>query len=140
MARTSRKSGLALPRTAHKRFSYEVRSGSASRAGGIAFKAFNEVPEFVEDDDGHLIRQWKEHELKHYTHDDIVLALRGRHVVETEDMLEYVPERAIGYCVTKGWLFKDGPGIYRVTRKAAAELNLPRSVGGRKLHFYDAGL
>lgn len=139
MARTSRKTGLAFPRAAHKRFSYEVRSGAASRAGGIAFRAFNEVPEFVEDADGHLIRQWKEHELKHYTHDDIAQALRGRHVVETEDMLEYVPERAIGYSVTKGWLFQDGP-FYRVTRKAAAELDLPRTVGGRKIHFYDAGL
>ena len=139
MARTSRKSGLALPRTAHKRFCYEVRSGSASRAGGIAFKAFNEVPEFVEDADGHLIRQWKPSELQTYTTDDIVQAVRGRHAVEAEDMLEYIPPSAIKYAVTKGWLFQDGP-FYRVTRKAAAELDLPRSVGGRKLHFYDAGL
>jgi len=139
MARKSRKPALALPRVAHKRFSYDVRSGSASRAGAIAFKAFNEAPVFDEDDDGHLIRQWKPEELQRYTNEDIKNALRGRHVVELEDCLEYVPESAVKYAVTKGWLFKEG-FFYRVTRKAAAELELPRTVGGRKIHFYDNGL
>jgi hypothetical protein len=40
MARKSRKPSLALPTVAHKRFSYEVRTGQSGRAGAIAFKAF----------------------------------------------------------------------------------------------------
>lgn len=139
MARTSRKSKLSLPTIAHKRFAYEIRSGACSRPGKIAFKAFNESPVFEEDADGHMIRQWKPEELQRYTTEDIKNALRGMQVVEAEDMLEWVPPSAIKYSVTKGWLFRDGP-FYRVTRKAAAELSLPRSVGGRTIRFYDAGL
>lgn len=139
MARTSRKSKLALPTVAHKRFSYEQRTSACTRAAKIAARAVVEEIQFVEDADGHLIRQWKASELQTYTSADIVQAIRGRHVVETEDMLEYIPPSAIKYAVTKGWLFPDGP-FYRVTRKAAAELDLPRSVGGRKICFYDAGL
>jgi hypothetical protein len=141
MARTSRKTAsLKITRAAHKRFSYEFRSGCSSRAAAIAFKAVNEQPVFVEDEDGHMMRQWKKEELQSYTQDDIKNAIRGRHAVETEDMLEWIPPSAIKYSVTKGWLATFGAGIYRVTRKAAAELDLPRSVGGRKIAFYDAGL
>jgi hypothetical protein len=139
MARTRKTPALIIPKPANKRFSYEHRSGQNTRAAKIVFDAFNDQPEFIEDDDGHMIRQWREHEMKHYTNGDIRDALRGRSVVEPEDLLEYIPERAIGYSVTKGWLFPDGPW-FRVTRKAAAELDLPRSVCGRKITFYDSGL
>ena len=137
MARNT--SALKITKPAHKRFSYERRSRQNTRGAAIMFRAFNDKPEFVEDADGHMIRQWKKHELRTYTTGDIQIALRGANALDEEDMLEHIPPSAIKYCVTKGWLFRDGP-FYRVTRKAAAALALPHSVGGRKIHFYDSGL
>ena len=40
---------LALPRVAHKRASYQQRSGASSRGASVLFKAFNEAPQFIED-------------------------------------------------------------------------------------------
>jgi hypothetical protein len=56
-------------------------------------------------------------------------------------MLEFVPPTAIKYCVTKGWIVKaERGGFYHVTRKAAAELDLPRQHHGRNIQLMDAGL
>lgn len=132
---------LQMPRTANKRRSYEERSGMIGRAAKIAAKAVIEKPVFVEDDDGHLIRQWKPEELQRYGNDEIRQALRNRRAVEAEDMLEFVPPTAIKYCVTKGWIVKaERGGFYYVTRKAAAELDLPRKFQGRTIQFLDRGL
>jgi hypothetical protein len=134
-----RKPRLTLPRVARQRSTWAQRTGTATRGASLLFKAHNQAVEFHEDAEGRRIRHWRPEELQRYTLDDIKTALRGQHVVELEDVIEYIPERAVGYCVTKGWLFKDGP-FYRVTRKAAAELDLPRTVGGRKIRFFDSGL
>ena len=126
---------------ARLRARYEHKSGMTSRAGRIAAKAVVEKPVFIEDDDGHLIRQWKPEELQRYSNDDIVKALRLRAAVEPEDMLEFVPPSAIKYCETKGWIEKRPGGFFMVTRKAAAELELPRKTrDGRQIRFLDRGL
>jgi hypothetical protein len=138
---SAKKPSLALPTVAKRRTTWAQRTGHATKAAGILARAVNERPEFVEDDDGHRVRVWKEEELKRYTNDDIKTALRLRRAAEREDLLEFIPERAIGYCVTKGWLFRDvTSGIFWVTRKAAAELDLPRKHQGRVIQFLDRGI
>lgn len=132
---------LPLPTVAHKRASYEQRSGVCTRAAKIAAKAVTEKPVFVEDEDGHMMRQWKRSELQSYSNDDIKAALRLNRVVEAEDMLEFVPPSAIKYCVTKGWLVKaENAPFFFVTRKAASDLDLPRKLQGRAIQFLDRGL
>src|SRR5712691_9488015 len=107
---------LSLPKTVHKRSSYAARSGITARTARILAKAINERPTFSEDADGHRIRQWKPEEIQRYGNDDIKSALRFRHVVEAEELLETIPPSAIKYCVTKGWLRQDGlGGWYYVT-------------------------
>lgn len=141
MPRKNTKALLPLPTVAHKRASYEVRSGMCQRAAKIAAKAMVEKPVFIEDEDGHLIRQWKPEEMQRYSNDDIKAALRLRRVVEAEEMLEFIPPPAIKYCVTKGWIVKaENAPFYYVTRKAAAELDLPRKHQGRAIQFLDRGL
>jgi hypothetical protein len=141
MARTARKSSLVLPRIANKRAAYDIRTGRCERAAKIVAKAVVEKPVFVEDADGHLIRQWKPEELQRYTTEEIATALRRRQVVEAEEMLQFVPPSAIKYCETKGWIYKASGGFFHVTRKAAAELELPRTLAdGRKIRFLDRGL
>jgi hypothetical protein len=134
-------SEIYLPRTAKKRRSYAARSGMDLLAAKIAAKAMIEQPVFVEDADGHRIRQWKPEELQRYSNDEIKEALRLKRVVEPEDMLEFVPPSAIKYCVTKGWIVKaERGGYFHITRKAAADLELPRKHQGRTIQFMDRGL
>jgi hypothetical protein len=131
---------LVLAKAAHKRFSYERRTAVGSREAKILFKAYNEEPVFVEDADGHLIREWKREDMSRYTDGDIRQALLRRHAVEEEDLLEYLPPSGIKAAVTWGYLVKDG-FWYRPTRKAAAKLGLPRTdPAGRKIRFVDTGL
>lgn len=120
---------------------YEARTGMHSKAAKICAKAQVEKVVFIEDNDGHQIRQWKPEELQRYSNDDIKLALRLSRAVEPEDMLQFVPPSAIKYCETKGWIVKQPGGFFLVTRKAAAELELPRKMrDGRKILFLDRGL
>jgi hypothetical protein len=139
MAKTKRAPGLALPRVARPRRSYEERTGLTSRAAKISLAAINDKPEFVEDEDGHRMRVWKTEELSSYSHQDIADALRGRHIVEREDLLETIPPSAIKYAVTKQWLRRDERGgWFYVTDKAVFELRLPRQVRGRRIQFAKA--
>jgi hypothetical protein len=130
---------LPLPTVANKRSSYDERSARCSRAAKIAAQAVNAKPVFVEDEDGHRSRQWKYEELAYFTQADIAQALRRCQVVEIEDLLETISPTAIRFAATKGWLFADGPFL-RVTLKAAKELDLPRTVNGRKIRFYNGPL
>jgi hypothetical protein len=133
---------LALPTIAKKRCSYAQRSGSQSRAASMLYRSFNKTPTFVEDEDGHRIRQWEGSEIYAFRHDDIKTALTRRQIVEREDMLEFVPPGSITYAVNKGWIVKDAKAPwYWVTRKAAVELDLPRTNReGRKIRFFENGL
>jgi hypothetical protein len=125
----------SLPTSARKR-SYVDRTGMTTRSARVLAKAINERPAFIEDADEHLIRQWKPEELQRYSNDDIKSALRFRHVAEAEELTETIPPTAVKYGVTKGWLRQDERGgWYHVTRKAAAELDLPRQHRGRKIRF-----
>ena len=67
----SRKPSLALPTVAHKRASYETRSGASRRAASILYRGFNEAAvRFVEDADGNAVRQWPAN-MQSYTNEDI---------------------------------------------------------------------
>jgi len=114
---------------------YATRTGMNERSARILAKAVTERPVFLEDADGHQVRQWKPEELQSYGNDDIKSALRFNHVVEIEDLLETLPPSALKYCATKGWLRLSAGGWYCVTRKAAGELDLPRTHRGRKIRF-----
>ena len=132
---------LKLPTVARKRASYKLRTGMTTRAAKIAAKAITDQPVFIEDENGFRIRQWKPEEFQRYRNEQIVEALRLRAVVEPEELLEFVPPPAIKYCLTKGWLVKaERGGFYHVTRKAAADLKLPRKLHGRQIRFLDRGL
>jgi len=114
---------------------YADRTGMTGRSARILAKAVTEWPAFIEDADGHRIRQWKPDEMQSYSNDDIKSALRFNHVVEVEDLLETLPPSAVKYCATKGWLRLSAGGWYEVTRKAAVDLDLPRQHRGRKVRF-----
>ena len=48
-----------------------------------------------------------------------------------DDLLAELPRPAISYAVTKAWIYKAaGEGWFRVTKRAANELNLPPRSGG----------
>jgi hypothetical protein len=135
-SRTSRKTAMPLPKVARRRSTWEQRTAVGSRAARILAKAATEKPVFIEDDDGHRMRQWKPEDLQRFTNDDIRRALRLNRTVEPESMLEFIPPSAIRYCQTKGWIVKDPKGaFFWVTRRAAAELDLPRQHQGRKIQF-----
>jgi hypothetical protein len=92
----------------------------------------------VEDGEGNVMRVWKSSELQSYTNADIASCLANRVAVEPAEMLGTVPPSAIKYCVSKGWLLtNESKTLYRVTLKAAIELNLPLHFkginGGRKI-------
>ena len=57
MARKSR-TRLHLPTVAHKRSSYEQRSGAGTRGASLLFRAFSEGAQFLANEDGDLVRQW----------------------------------------------------------------------------------
>lgn len=142
MARTAAKSAFQLPTIARRRSTWEQRTAVHSKAAKLAAQAMTEKPVFIEDDDGHRMKVWQQHELHSYSHSDIVTAIRGQRAVEREDLLEFIPPGAIKYCTTKGWLFESTTtrGVFWVTRKAAAELDLPRKAQGRTIQFLDRGL
>jgi hypothetical protein len=110
---------LALTRIAHKRSTYTQRSGMASRATHTLLAAIGD-------------RSW--------SHDDIRTALLRQTAVEIEDLLEELPRAAIMHAVSKGWLHRSaGQAWFRVTKRAAAELQLPaRNGAGQKVAFLDA--
>jgi len=120
------------------RASYAARTGMDSRACKILLAAQAVKVEFHEDEDGNAIRVWKASELQSYTNGDLKACLTNRVAVEANEMLGTVPPSAIKYCVTKGWLVPHG-SLYRITRKAALELNLPMCFrglhNGRKIPF-----
>lgn len=92
---------LSLPTIAKKRRSYIQRSGNQTRAASALYRAFNTTPSFVEDADGHQIRQWEGSEIYALRHDDIKTALTRHRIVEREDMLEFVPSGSITYALTR---------------------------------------
>lgn len=114
-------SKLTLTRVAHKRSTYAERTGATSRAAQSLIKAAN----------GHD---------EHWTHDDIRTALLRQTAVEIEDLVEELPRLAIMHAVTKGWIHKTaGQAWFRVTKRAAADLQLPAKTGaGQKIAFLDA--
>jgi hypothetical protein len=76
----------------------------------------------------------------HWSHDDIRAALIRRRAVEVEDLLEDgLPRQAIGHAVGKGWIYRAGGESWlSVTRRAAAELNLPKKdANGVTIRFLD---
>jgi hypothetical protein len=77
------------------------RSGNQTRAASALYRAFNTTPSFVEDADGHQIRQWEASEIYALRHDDIKTALTRHRIVEREDMLEFVPSGSITYALTR---------------------------------------
>jgi hypothetical protein len=112
-------SRLALPKIAGKRSTYAQRTRQHSRAAQTLLAAAN-------DRDGH------------WTHDDIRHAIMRRQVVELDDLLAELPRAAISHAVAKGWIHKSaGEAWFRVTRRAAADLQLPSRHDGRKIHFLD---
>ena len=56
-----------------------------------------------------------------------------------KEIVEELPRAAISCAITKGWIHKAaGEAWFRVTRRAAAELQLPTRHNGAKIHFIDA--
>jgi len=142
MARKSQTVKLAMPKIAHRRTTWAQRTGHNTKSASLLFRAHNDAPQFIEDADGHRSRVWQAHELQSYAKNDIVTAVRFQRAVEREDLLEHIPPSAVKWAVTKGWLFESTTtkGVFWVTRKAAAELDLPRTHQGRKIQFLDRGL
>jgi hypothetical protein len=128
-------------KTARVRDSYVARTGMNTRACKILIAAHQVKIEFVEDEDGNSIRVWKSSESSSYSNADLKACLSNRVAVEANEMLGTVPPSAIKYCVTKGWLIPHG-SLYRVTLKAALELDLPMRFkglhNGRKIPFAPA--
>jgi hypothetical protein len=139
MASTKSALELRLPTVARRRKTYAQRTAANTKSARITAKALTEKPVFIEDADGHMIRQWKPEEMKRYTNDDMVQALRLRRAVETEDLLEFVPPNAVNYMRTKGWIVPATLGGYfLISEKAAVDLSLPRTHQGRKIQFHKA--
>jgi hypothetical protein len=140
MARqTSSRTALSLPTVAHKRKSYEERCGMARRASKTLAKAQAEKPVFVEDADGHLIRDWSQpHE--RLTNDDLRIALLRTHVVEREELLQHVSPAVIRYAEQQKWIVRaERGGFYWITAIAASHLRLPaKDAMGRKIRFLAA--
>jgi hypothetical protein len=118
-SRTSRSPKLRLTRVVKRRKSYAERSGQNRRQAQIVLS---------------------ENRSSHFTHASIRQALMRQHVVERAALREELPDAAINYAVTKGWLHRMvGEDWFRVTTKAAADLELPAKNGeGRKVRFTDA--
>ena len=125
-------------KTARMRDAYAARTGMNARAAIHLAKGHFEKIEYTEDEDGNRIRVWKSSESSSYSNADLRTCLMNRVAVEANEMLGTVPPSAIKYCVTKGWLIPAGQ-LYRVTIKAALDLDLPmRFKGlhhGRKIPF-----
>lgn len=109
------------------------RTRMDSKASKILAQAVVTKPEAIIDDEGNVIRIWKDGEDCHYTHDDIKLVLSNTIAVEEPEMLGTIRPRAIKYCVSKGWLHPNScRSLFFVTKKAGYDLGLPRFfLGGR---------
>jgi hypothetical protein len=115
------RSKLTMPKIAHNRSTYAERTRQNSRATKSLLAAVNGRGD------------------QHWSHDDIRTALLRRHVVELDELLEELPRAAISYAIAKGWIHKAaGEAWFRVTKRAAAELQLPTRHNGAKIHFIDA--
>jgi hypothetical protein len=123
------------------RRNYAARTQQTLRAAQILCRAANTKPEVVEDQDGNLVRQWTDAELRSYRQDDIALALRRQRIVEIAELLAEIPISAIKNAVYKGWIVKDGAAQYFwVTELAQRELDLPKKDAmGRKIRFLQTG-
>jgi hypothetical protein len=77
------------------RRNYAARTQQTLRAAQILCRAANTKPEVVEDQDGNLVRQWTDAELRSYRQDDIALALRRQRIVEIAELLAEIPISAI---------------------------------------------
>jgi hypothetical protein len=130
------RSTLSLPTVANKRRAYEDRCGMASRAAKTMARAVADKPVYSEDADGHLIRDWS---LPHerLTNDDLRTALLRTHVVEREDLLQFVSPGVIRYAEQQKWIVRaDRGGFYWITVIAAKHLDLPaKDAQGRKIRF-----
>jgi hypothetical protein len=128
-------------KTARVRDVYAARTSMDARAAIHLAKGHFEKVEYTEDEDGNSIRVWKPSESSSYSNADLNACLSNRAAVEANEMLGTVPPSAIKYCVTKGWLIPHG-SLYRVTLKAALELDLPMRFrglhNGRKIPFAPA--
>lgn len=115
---------------------YEQRTRMNTQGARLLAKAFVERPQFIADDAGNMVRQWRAEELQTFKNADIAAVLSGFRALETHELLEGIPPTAIKYAVTKGWLVMDRvAGFYWVTDKAAFDLKLPRKVGGLTIKF-----
>ena len=101
--------------------SYTACTGMNTRACKILIAAHQVKIEFVEDEYGNSIRVRKPSESSSYSNADLKACLSNRVAVEANEMLG---------TVTKGWLIPHG-SLYRVTLKAALELDLPMRFRGR---------
>ena len=123
------------------RDAYAARTGIDTRVAIHLAKGHFEKIEYTDDEDGNRIRVWKSSESSSYSNADLKTCLMNRVAVEANEMLGTVPPSAIKYCVTKGWLIPHG-SLYRVTLKAALELDLPMRFrgrfNGRKIPFASA--
>lgn len=132
---------LPLPRVAHKRRSYDQRSGQCTKAAVTLFRAFSDEPEFVETVHGDMIRVWGPNDWRRMKNEDVKIALQGKAGFDHDELLQWIPPQTIKDAVSRGWLHASlKGGLYRVTRKAAVALDLPRTVRGRKINFLDTGL
>lgn len=121
MARSRPSAKLILREVAHKRFAYTERTRQNSRVAKSMLATVN----------GHG---------QHWSHDDIRTALLRRHAVEIDELLDELPRPAINHAVAKGWIHKTAGEVwFRVTKRAAAELQLPARHNRRKIQFIDAG-
>ena len=130
-----------MARVAHKRTSYDERTGRDSRSARISAKAVVAKPVFNEDDHGHLIREWTLTETRSFTQEDIASVLKYSRALEVEDMLEFIPLSAIKNAIYRGWIVKaEGASWFLVTRLAKLELDLPKKDRmGRTIKFFDNG-
>lgn len=115
------RSKLTMRKIAHKRCNYAERTRQNSRASKSLLAAVNGRAD------------------QHWTHEDIRIALLRRHAIEIDELLAELPRAAISHAVGKGWLHRSaGQDWFRVTKRAAADLQLPaRNGSGQKVAFTD---
>jgi hypothetical protein len=110
--------------------SFATKSGQNTRGAVTLAAAMFKKIETVEDLDGNVLRVWKSFEGNQFTNAQLKECLSNKVAVAAEDFLATVPPAAIKYCVNKGFLIQSG-SLYRVTLKAAMDLDLPLVFKGR---------
>jgi hypothetical protein len=113
---------LKIKNPARKRSTYAGRTRQSSRAAQNLLAAVN----------GEVPHSW--------SHDTIRTALLRQATVEVDELLEELPRAAISYAVGKVWIHRSaGEAWFRVTRRAASDLNLPaKNASGATIRFRDA--